>query len=230
MEAASLPRRRRRRSSLAALFAVVVYAGALYVGWSIVNAALSPSTDAAAPAAPTGTGAVSGAGSTDLTLVTLAGRASRSVATVGESAGFVAWTTETGLSLVLTSRPVGGWKTGPARSVTVRVGSTEHQGTLVRADPRTGLGLVRVQDDLGRPLWQEPAATTVRPGDRLAVAGPGKPRLFSVTESRPTAIWGAGAGTRPGAPVLDPQGRVVGVTTGGRVVPIARACGVIRRC
>ena len=181
MEAASLPRRRRRRSSLAALVAVAVYAGALYVGWSIVNAALSPSTDAAEPAAPTGTGAVSGAGSTDLTLVTLAGRASRSVATVGASAGFVAWTTETGLSLVLTSRPVGGWKTGPARSVTVQVGSTKHQGTLVRADPRTGLGLVRVQDDMGRPLWQEPISTTVRPGDRLAVAGPGEPRLFSVT-------------------------------------------------
>jgi hypothetical protein len=89
---------------------------------------------------------------------------------------------------------------------------------------------VRVQSEIGRPLWQQPALANVKAGSHLAVAGAAGPKIFTVTESRATAIWGVGPGTVPGQPVLNEDGRLVGVATGGRVVPIARACGPIRRC
>jgi hypothetical protein len=54
--------------------------------------------------------------------------------------------------------------------------------------------------------------------------------IFVVTESRHSAIWGLRGRAEPGAPVFDESGRLVGVTTSSRVVPIGRACGGIRRC
>ena len=228
MEAASIPRPRRWRPTWKAPFALALYVGAVAVAWSLVNDAGTLSTGSAT-ATPTTTQSLVGPSGDDLALTTLATRAARSVVTVGSSRGFVAWQAN-GLSLVLTARPAGGWKTGPGRSVTVTAAGAEHDGTLVRADPRTGLGLVRVEGDLGRPLWQQRAATPLAPGDRLAVAGPKEPLVFSVSEARHAAIWGAGAGLAPGQPVLNGEGQVVGVTTGGRIVPVGRACGPIRRC
>ena len=235
MEAASVralrPRRRRRwRPTWKAPVALVLYVGALYAGWSLVERtrAVAEPVEATKPATTVSRPANTPAG-TDLTLANLTTRATRSVVGVGAGSGFVAWTAN-GLSLVLTTRPVGGWKTGPARSVQVTAGGTKHAGTLVRADPRTGLGLVRVEGELARPLWQRVAPVEARPGSRLAVAAPEGPKLFTVTEVHPGAIWGADPGTKGGQPVLDELGRLVGVTTGGRIVPIARACGTIRRC
>jgi hypothetical protein len=227
MEAASIRQGHRRRGpTWKAPIALALYAGALFVAWTLVTDTGTVGGDA--PAAPAETTSAAPAG-TELTLTTHAARAARSVVTVGETAGFVAWSIN-GLSLVLTVRPAGGWETGDDRSVVVTAGMTDHEGKLVRSDPRTGLGLVRVEGELGRALWQTRAPATVQKGDQLAVAGSGTPSLFVVTEARHAAIWGLHAGTPPGRPVLNESGQIVGITTGGRVVPIDRACGTIRRC
>ncbi|MDQ3992863.1 MAG: S1C family serine protease [Actinomycetota bacterium] len=225
MEAASIGRHRRRGPTWKAPLALALYAGALFVAWTLVSDAGTVGTEET-PAAPA---EAEGPAGTELTLTNHATRAARSIVTIGETAGFVAWTAN-GLSLVLTVRPTGGWQTDEDRRVTVTVGGSKHDGKLVRSDPRTGLGLVRVQGQLARPLWQSRAPAAVRKGDRLAIAGSGQATLFAVTEARHRAIWGADAGTAPGRPVLNEAGRVVGITTGGRVVPIDRACGSIRRC
>jgi hypothetical protein len=227
MEAASIrgQRRRRRGPTWKAPLALALYAGALFVAWTLVADVRGGEEDST-PAAPAEPAAPAG---TELTLTTHAARAAGSVVTVGETAGFVAWTAN-GLSLVLTVRPAGGWQTEEDRRVVVTSGTTDHEGKLVRSDPRTGLGLVRVEGELGRGLWQTRASAPVRKGDRLAIAGPGAPALFVVTEARHRAIWGVEAGTPPGRPVLNESGRVVGITTGSRIVPIDRACGAIRRC
>jgi hypothetical protein len=226
MEAASIRGHRRRGPTWKVPIALALYAGALFVAWTIVTDVRGVDGEATPPAAPAETAAPAG---TELTLTTHAARAARSVLTVGETTGFVAWTTN-GLSLVLTVRPGDGWQTGEDRQVVVTSGTTDHEGKLVRSDPRTGLGLVRVEGELARALWQTRAPAPVRKGDRLAVAGSGEPVLFVVTEARHAAIWGIDPGTPPGRPVLNASGQVVGITTGGRVVPIDRACGTIRRC
>jgi hypothetical protein len=227
MEAASIRGQRRRRGpTWKAPLALALYAGALFVAWTLVTDVRGGDEDATPAAGAEEAAAPAGA---ELALTTHAARAARSVVTVGESTGFVAWTAN-GLSLVLTMRPAGGWQTGDDRQVVVTSGTTDYEGKLVRSDPRTGLGLVRVEGDLGRALWQTRAPAAVRKGEQLAVAGSGARALFVVTEARHAAIWGLDSGTPPGRPVVNESGRVVGVTTGSRVIPIDRACGPIRRC
>jgi hypothetical protein len=224
MEAASIRGQRRRRGpSWKAPLALALYVGALFVAWTLV-ADVRGGDGEATPAAP-----AESASGTEVTLGNHATRATRSVVTVGETAGFVAWSTN-GLSLVLTVRPDGGWETGDDREVVVTSGTTDYDGKLVRSDRRTGLGLVRVEGELGQALWQTRAPAPVRRGDQLAVAGPREAAVFVVSEARHAAIWGLPAGTPPGRPVLNESGRVVGITTGSRIVPIDRACGSIRRC
>jgi len=231
MEAASLahPRRRRRAPSWQAGVALVLYAAAAFVAWQLVaGRTVQPpaaetttvTTRSAAPLAPD---------ATDLALGAIATRAARSVVSIGDSAGFVAWTAN-GLSLVVTARPARGWQTGPDRAVQVAIGSRKLDGTLVRTNRRTGLGLVRVEGEVARPLWQQRVAARVKQGDTLVVSRPTGSAVFVVTESRDAAIWGLRGRSVPGAPVLDESGGLVGVTTTSRVVPIGRACGSIRRC
>jgi len=228
MEAASIRRERHRRRgpTWKAPLALALYGGALFLAWTLVTDVGGAESEATPPA-PTQT--QEGPAGTELTLRNHATRAARSVVSVGETAGFVAWTSN-GLSLVLTVRPANGWQTGDDREVVVTSGTSDYDGRLVRSDPRTGLGLVRVEDELPRALWQTRAAAPVRQGDQLTVAGPGEPVLFTVSEARHAVIWGVPAGTPAGRPVLNDDGRVVGITTGSRVVPIDRACGAIRRC
>jgi hypothetical protein len=202
---------------------------AVAVAWQLVNATTvapaeaetaTPTRPSTGPLAPT---------SSDLALGTIAARGARSVVSVGDATGFVAWTAN-GLSLVLTARPANGWETDPDRSVRVGLGARELDGKLVRTSARSGLGLVRVQGDVARPLWQQRQAAPVRKGARLVAATRSGSVLFVVTESRHSAIWGLRGRAEPGAPVFDESGRLVGVTTSSRVVPIGRACGGIRRC
>ena len=231
MEAASLPRprRRRRTPTWKAQAALVLYAGALFAGWTLVsNTEVVPDETERTPASPPSTVPLAPT-ATDLALGTIATRGTRSVVSIGESAGFVGWTAN-GLSLVVTARPTGGWKTGPDRHVTVQSGTRELDGKLVRSDPRSGLGLVRVQGALARPLWQQRRAAPVKRGDMLVATMPGGAATFAVTESRHAAIWGLRGRPVPGAPVFDESGVLVGITTGSRVVSIGRACGSIRRC
>lgn len=231
MGAAATPRTRRRRRapSWRAQVALVLYAGALVAAWQLVS---STTTPAAKPESSTTTRASTSAlapTATDLALGTIATRGARSVVSIGESAGFVAWTAN-GLSLVVTARPTGGWQTGPNRSVSVGIGSRELDGKLVRTNRRTGLGLVRVEGDVARPLWQQRLAAPVEQGENLVAVTTEGSVVFVVSESRHAAIWGLRGRTVPGAPVFGESGRLVGVTTGSRVVPIGRVCGTIRRC
>jgi hypothetical protein len=222
----SRARRRSRRPGPGAALALLAYATAAAVAVDMIGSALNRDAPPAAPAAPRTTGAA------DLALRTVGARARNSVVSLGANGtGFVAWKAG-GLTLILTARPPGGWRTGPGRSVTVAANGLEVPGTLVRADPRTRLGLVRVRETLPQPaLWQRRRPARVEPGDGLVAAGTRGVATFVVEEARHAAIWGARPGTTPsGAPVLAEDGRLVGVATGSRVVPIARACGAIRRC
>lgn len=229
MEAASVPRahrRQRRRPSAGAAAALVAYGIAAAVAFDMVSGSLGHGVVAAAPAGARTTGAA------DLALRTVGARAQNSVVELGSrGTGFVAWKAN-GLTLILTARPSSGWKTGPKRAVSVSANGLEVPGTLVRTDPRTRLGLVRVAEDLPLPpLWQERSAAPVAKGDALVAAGARGTATFVVDDARHAAIWGARPNTTPpGAPVLSEDGRLVGVATGSRVVPIGRACGKIRRC
>lgn len=232
MEAASLPhpRRRRWRPTWKAQAAVLLYSFALFTAWTLVEGSTTLQTrpDAATATPPTTAGPLAPTAA-DLALGAIASRTERSVVSVGESAGFVAWTAKA-LTLIVTARPEGGWVTGPDRHVTVTAGGRELDGKLVRSDARTGLGLVRVEGEVSRPLWQRRRPAPVAAGDRLVAVAPSGPEVFGVTEARHAAIWGLRGRAVPGAPVLDDSGVLVGVTTGSRVVPIGRACGTIRRC
>ncbi len=230
MEAASLPRHRRRRApSWQAGIALIFYAGALVVAWQLIEGASAPTAEREPATAPPSSAGPLAPTSADLALGTIAARGGRSVVSIGSSAGFVAWTSN-GLSLVVTARPAGGWQTGSDRSVGVTIGARELDGKLVRTNRRTGLGLVRVDGDVARPLWQQRQAAPVQKGDTLVAATPAGSVTFVVTESRHSAIWGLRGRPVPGAPVFGESGLLVGVTTTSRVVPIGRACGSIRRC
>jgi hypothetical protein len=225
------PRRRRHsRAWLAALVygafaatAVALVAGALRGGLP----SLASSDDGGSP------GVTFGPGSDELALRTIGARAQRSTLGVGGGTGFVAWEAN-GLTLVLTARPAGGWKTGVARSLTVSFGGRSWRGTLARADAASGLGLVRVPAaGVADPLWEDASRTAVRTGERLAVVGRTTSRTVEVAQAarRRLYLGTSGLGGFAGAPVLNAEGRLVGVIdAGGAAVPIARACGVIRRC
>lgn len=230
MEAALLtrPRRRRRVPGLHAWLALVLYVGGLVVAWQLVTETRTPATIEPTTGTRTSSDAFAPT-ATDLALGTIATRGARSVVSIGSSTGFVAWTAN-GLSLLLTARPAGGWQTGPNRAVTIGTGSRELDGKLVRSDRRTGLGLVRVEGDVARPLWQERRAAPVAKGEQLVAVTAAGSVVFVVTESRHAAIWGLRGRPVPGGPVFDESGRLVGVTTTSRIVPIGRACGSIRRC
>jgi len=150
--------------------AFVAYAVALLAAWSLVSGADSTPRRAAVAATATPDAAAAAPNSSDLALRTIAARVGRSVVTIGDSAGFVAWEAN-GLTLILTARPDSGWQTGERRSVAVRgANGFASEGTLVRTDPRTGLGLVRVEGYVEDPLWQFRRAAPLDPGHRLLVA------------------------------------------------------------
>jgi hypothetical protein len=210
--------------------ALLAYSVALFAGWSLVSGADTAPREAAVASAGVPQAGPTAPNSTDLALRSIAARVGRSVVAIGESAGFVAWRAN-GLTLILTARPSSGWKTGERRAVTVRgAGGFEGKGTLVRTDPRTGLGLVRIAGEVAQPLWQVRSAARVQAGERLLVAGSGGGTIFTAAEPHYAAIWGVSAEAVAGAPVLNDAGRLVGVVARNRVVPIGRACGAIRRC
>jgi S1-C subfamily serine protease len=213
----------------------VVYAGFAVAALVLVGRALDPDVPALS-----GDDDVDGSGSATLALgpeqLALQGigaRAERSTVGIGRSTGFVAWE-RNGLSLVLTARPVRGWRTGEARSLPVAFDGQRFTGTLVRTDDRTGLGLVRVrQTGFADPLWQVRRPARVRRGDLVVLVGRRAARTVEVERAGRNRIYfhASGLAAFAGAPVLDASGRLAGVVdAGGGAVPIDRACGVIRRC
>lgn len=221
MEAASLPRPHRRRApSWKAQGAVLVYGLAVAAVFLLVTGPWERAAPAAAEAtaAPTVTAPAAEA----LALDSVAARTARSILPVGDGVGFVAWTTRDA-TLLLT---VGGDR---GDVVPVTKDGLIHDGEIVRADPATGLALVRVADEVGRPLWQERRPVTVAPGDWLVAVAPGASTHLEAQTVRYAGIGVRGT-LRPGSPVLGETGRLVGVAGPSGVVPIGRACGPIRRC
>jgi hypothetical protein len=202
----------------------VLVARSLDVGAPTIGVEDEPAADGSATVA---------GGPDQLALQSIGARAQRSTVGVGRATGFVAWETN-GLTLVLTSRPAGGWRTGPERVVRVRYGSELYDGTLARTDAATRLGLVRVLDaGIAEALWPATEATAVGPGDLVVLVGRSSSRTVEVDRVGRNRLYFAapGLGSFVGAPVLDGSGRLVGVVdAGGGATPIARACGVIRRC
>ena len=225
-------RRRRRKTHVAALAALVVYGAFVFVGYRLVSGALGDD-DSTAREQPAGGQSTGAAAEDRLALQAVGSRAQRSTLGVGAGTGFVAWE-QSGLTLVLTSRPAGGWKTGRGRSLTVVYDATRYDGTLVRADARSGLGLVRVPSgNVAAPLWNTPRVTTLRPGEPGVLVGRRDATTTTVERvgARRVFLEGSGYATLAGSPVLNGSGRLVGVVdAGGGVVPVSRACGVIRRC
>ena len=223
---------RRRTESLA----VVAYVAFLAFAYLLISGSLhgAPDTDRASPNATSGLSATGGlsAASEHLALATVGARAQRSTVGVDGTPGFVAWQ-QSGLTLMVTSRPRIGWHPGAARLVHVRWGAGWWQGTLARTDPATGLGLVRVQGVVATPLWQTRRPATVRAGESLVIVGRRSSQVVVVATVQGGSIkLVARAGTRyNGGPALNTRGRLIGIVTDrGTVVPIGRACGVIRRC
>jgi len=226
------PRRRRRRSW--AWLALLLYLGFAAAAVVLVGRALQgglPSFGGDSREAGA-TGTLSG-GPDELALRTIGTRAQRSTLGVGGGTGFVAWQTP-GLTLVMTARPAGGWKLTDGRGIAVSYNGRTWAGTLVRADGASGLGLVRLAaSGLGVALWGDPGRPAVRNGQLVAVVGRRSARTVSIAQAGKRRLYpdSSGLGDFAGAPVLDAQSQLVGVVdSGGGIVPIARACGPIRRC
>lgn len=237
MEAASIgsrrppPRRRRRSWAWLALLLYLGFAGAAVV---LVGRALQgglPSIGGGSKEEST-TGTLSG-GPDELALRTIGTRAQRSTLGVGGGTGFVAWQTP-GLTLVMTARPAGGWKLTDGRQIAVSYDGRTVTGTLVRADPASGLGLVRVTGSrLGPALWGDPGRPKVRNDQLVAAVGRRSARTIAIAQAGKRRLYpdAGGLGAFAGAPVLNAQSQLVGVVdAGGGIIPIARACGPIRRC
>jgi hypothetical protein len=229
------PRRRRRRRHGAALVAALLYGVFAVVAVVLVSRSLDSDTSAVGVAdEPAADGSATVAGGPDqLALQSIGARAQRSTVGVGRNTGFVAWESN-GLTLVMTSRPAGGWRTGPDRVMRVRYGSELYDGTLARTDAAARLGLVRVLDaGIAEALWSSPGAASVGPGDPVVLVGRSSSRTVEVDRVGRNRLYfsATGLGSFVGAPVLDGSGRLVGVVdAGGGATPIGRACGAIRRC
>lgn len=241
------PPSRRRLSHLVALAAACVYAGALVVGWRLVEEALGPEPAAApAAAAEPAPAAVQTVSADTLATRALAARAQQSVFELQGAGGsrgsaFVAWT-ERGRSYLLTAhRAVAGILADDGRSVFVERGNRFWSGRIVAADRQAGLALVRVDTTLADPLWQEGLNERLGPGGRAVIVPAGPDAAFgegTVADVLPGRLL-VRAGVDElniGAPVVAPNGRLAGVVVAttpagaNRVAPVQLACSKIRRC
>lgn len=177
----------------------------------------------------------------------LAKRVLTSVFTVetarGYGSAFVGWT-EGGATYLVTADHVVADSDDPSVVVTRRGGSWS--GEVVARDPKNDLAVIRVSGHpaAAKPLWQRPGdAARPRVGDQLLLVGSpfglegtvttGVVSRVSRREIQTDAAANPG---NSGGPALARDGRVVGVLVSGGgqnvnfVVPIERACRVVRAC
>jgi S1-C subfamily serine protease len=157
----------------------------------------------------------------------------------GSGSGWAAWTDD-GATYVITADHV----VENAARVAVRQRESRWTGTVVETDGVNDLALVRVDREIGRPLWQDPnVQPTPIVGETLLLVGSPYGLEGTVTTGVVSRITyneiQTDAAANPGnsgGPAVDRQGRVVGVLLSGGgqnlnfAVPIKRACIRIRDC
>jgi S1-C subfamily serine protease len=173
----------------------------------------------------------------------LAQRVLRSVFTVeadfGAGSGFAAWR-DGGATYALTAYHV----VSGGDSVSLRRAGGEWQGEVVEVDETNDLAVVRVNDRIGPPLWQDVDATrSPVAGDELLLVGSPYGLEGSVTTGVVSRVTynsiQTDAAANPGnsgGPALTRDGEVVGVLVAGGgqnvnfAIPIGRACVRLRSC
>ncbi len=176
-------------------------------------------------------------------LAPLASRTLKSVYSIetadGSGSGWAAWS-EDGATFVITANHV----VEGFRTVAVRRKSSKWQGIVTRTDAVNDLALIRVDREIGTPMW---ANANVQPtpnvGDTLVLVGSPYGLEGTVTTGIVSRVTyneiQTDAAANPGnsgGPAVDRQGRVVGVLLSGGgenlnfTVPIKRACITIRDC
>ena len=176
----------------------------------------------------------------------LAARVLKSVFTVrtpyGLGTGFVGWRTDSD-SYVITAYHVVKDLTGS--NVTLSRKGGWWGGELTAIDPKHDLALIRVDGKPAgaAPLWQKPDTAPPQTGDELLLVGSPYGLEGTVTTgivSRVTTKYiQTDAAANPGnsgGPLIDKQGRMVGVIVRGGAenlnfaVPIKQVCAYLRRC
>ncbi|HEV8603709.1 MAG TPA: S1C family serine protease [Gaiellaceae bacterium] len=182
-----------------------------------------------------------------LARTTLAARVRRSVFTVtaslDEGSGFVAWVKGRDTYVMTANHVVVLSVHRHELGVRVHSGTRVWLGRIVRTDPDNDLALIRVPRRIGPPLWQRPVYVPPLVGDELLLVGSPLGYEGSVTSGVVGRVAyneiQTDAAAYPGisgGPVVDEDGRVVGVLVSGEAenlnfaVPIDRACLKLRPC
>lgn len=178
----------------------------------------------------------------------LASRVLKSVYTVETSAGlgtgWVAWKSNGETFLITANHVVADAISYGDRDVKVRQKARKWLGTVTVTDSTNDLAVIRVEANLGPPLWQHPDTTiSPIPGDTLLLVGSPYGLEGTVTSGVVSRVSydkiQTDAAANPGnsgGPAVDANGDVVGVLLSGGAeninfaVPIQRACVLLRHC
>ncbi|MBD0338962.1 MAG: trypsin-like peptidase domain-containing protein [Thermoleophilia bacterium] len=234
-----------------AILAAAAYAIAAFAVYQLVAPVLggdAPQAGAAGAAAPPATTGLEGLGPEDLALRAVAGRAKTSAYVVegaggAQGTGFLAWVRpRDGTSFVLTARSVvAGMLAEGTRAVYVKRGNRFWPARILRADPNTGLAVLRLQTVLERPLWPLPgerAKPAVGAPVAVVPAGSDVPFGEGVLTAQEGRFFLRTSGERAylGAPVVADGGRLAGVVVelrengDAQVAPLGAACRRVRFC
>jgi hypothetical protein len=239
---------RHRQRHGGALLAAIAYGVAAFALYQLVAPSLGREAEPAAgvdaaAASPATTDLGTTAPRELLALRAVTSRVQQSVYTLraggtARGSGFVAWVYQGKISFVLTARAA---VSGSAGELFLKHGRESWPARIVRADPATGLALLRVNAPLERPLWQDAGnRSALRAEARAVIVPAGKSGSFGQgTLSKGPKAFSLRAGGGPrylGAPVLADNGRLAGIVVerlasgGSRIMPLAVACGRIRAC